>query len=204
MKAPHAETSEGSGLSPDEADKAEGRVFGHRHMSLSSGASKNPAPPPASPERQLLLFRLLTVVVIALLWELLVARWRGSDAPSNGNKRFVSLLLVCCVLVFLMGKTTGEEKLVVKVHRKLREKLEDSFKGGQSAVNGVWIRLGFATEVGFGLTVSPPCTSTATAAAIVADEEGSSGGATAVETGPSSGVTRETSADHLLAVRELS
>lgn len=203
MKAPHTETAEGSGPSPDDIDKAEGRVFDHRGNSLSSGASKNPAPPPPSPQRQLLLLRLLAVTVIALLWELLLARWRVSGATFNGKKRLVSLLLVCCFLVFLTGKTTGEEKLAVKVHRKLREKLEDSFKGGQSVVNGVWIRLGFATEVGFGLTaVSPPSTCTTTTT--VAEKEESGGGGTAVEAVPSSGIASETSAGHLLAVRELS
>lgn len=205
MDAPRAEETEGAGVSPDDASaRAAGPVSqsGHRRISLSSGPTKNPAPPPPSPQFQLLLLRLLAVTVIALLWELLAARWSGS-VSFNGKRRLASLLLFFCFLALLMGKAAGEERLAVTVHRKLREKLDDSFKGGQSAVKGAWIRLGFATQVGFGLTVSPPPSTTAAAgtAAAVPSKEGSGGGATAAEAGLASG--NRATADHLLAVRGL-
>lgn len=149
-----------------------------------------------------MLSRALAVALLALLLELLAARWRGRNASFNESIRTLVLLLVCCFLLLLMGKGAAEEKLAAKVHQELLEKLEDSFKGGQSAVKGVWIRTGIATAVGFGLTVAPPPSMTATADAIPDKERpgGQTAGATTAR-GAAAGVTSNVEADNLLVVR---
>lgn len=187
----------------DDEQADAGRVSDHRRISLSSGPSKNPAPPRHYQENHAFLLRALCVAAAALLFELLAARWRRKASPNN-SMRLVGLVRLCCFLLLVMCKSAAEETLAAKVHQKLCEKLDDSFKGCQSAVNGVWIRLGGATEVGFGLTVSPPPATTAAAAA-VPDEDGSSRGgaaATAAADGNTAGcVASKAPADHLLAVR---
>lgn len=181
------------------------RVSDHRRISLSSGPSKNPAPPPRSKERQDFLLRASCLAIVALFFELLALRWR-QNVSLNSSLRLVCCLLAGCFLLRLVSKTAAEERLAAMVHRKLCEKLEESFKGCQSAVKGVWIRLGDATEVGFGLTVAPPVPPSSTAAAAaVPDKEGSSSGggaaaATAVAAGYSACAASNTSADPLLAV----
>lgn len=183
-------------------DQTMGRVSDHRSISLSSGPSKNPAPPPRSPERQDFLLRVSCVAVAALLCELLVVRWRR-DASLGSSMRLVCLLLLGCFLLLLMSKSSAEERLTAKVHRKLCEKLDDSFKGCQSTVKQVWIRLGGATEVGFGLTVAPPAGNTAATAA-PPDNEGSSGGgggATSAAADTAACAVSKASTGHLLAVR---
>lgn len=190
---------------PPDGQTADRRVSDQRIISLSSGPSENPAPPLRSQERQAFLLRASCVAVVALLYELLAVRWRR-NASLDSSMRLLWLLLLCCFLLLLMSKTAAEEKLTAKVHRKLCEKLDDSFKGCQSTVKGVWIRLGGATEVGFGLTVAPPPSTTPNTAA-VPDKEGSSRGgaaaASAAAAETSAGVASKFSGDHLLAVRAL-
>lgn len=144
-----------------------------------------------------MLSRALAVAVVALLWELLV-RWRRPQniLPSNGNARLFGAAMVCSWLLLCMGKSAAEEALSAKVCQKLREKLEDSFKGGKSTVSETWVRTGVATEVGFGLVVALP-TSTTTA-----HPEKESPGADPSEAG---GITTSippfnTAPGHLLAV----
>ena len=189
-------------------EQTAGRVSDHRRISLSSGPSKNPAPPPRSQESQAFLLRALCVAAAALVCELLAVRWRR-NASLRSSMRLLGLLLLCCLLLLLTCKGAAEEKLAAKVHRKLCEKLDDSFKGCRSAVKGVWIRVGIATEVGFGLTVSPPPSpAAAAAAAALPGMDGSSGvgaaAATAAAAAAAASATcaaSKTPADHLLAVR---
>lgn len=190
-------------VAPADDEQAAGLLGRARRISLSSGTSQNPAPPPHSQESHVFLLRSLCAAAAALLCELVAVRWRRSASPKS-SMRMLGLLLLCCFLLLLVCKSAAEEKLAVKVHRKLCEKLDDSFKGCRSAVKGVWIRVGCATEVGFGLTVSP-LTAAAGAAAAVPDKDGSSGGvaaaaaATAADTAAC--VASNAPADHLLAVR---
>lgn len=185
-------------------EQTAGRVSDHRRISLSSGPSKNPAPPPRSQESQAFLLRALCVAAAALVCELLAVRWRR-NASLRSSMRLLGLLLLCCLLLLLTCKGAAEEKLAAKVHRKLCEKLDDSFKGCRSAVKGVWIRVGIATEVGFGLTVSPPPSpAAASAAAAVPGMDGSSGVGAAAAAAAATSATcaaSKTPADHLLAVR---
>lgn len=194
---------EAESVSAAQDEQTAGRVSDHRRISLSSGPSRNPAPPPRSQESQAFLLRAFCVAAAALLCELLAARWRR-NASLKSSMRLLGLLLLCCFLLLLTCKSAAEEKLAAKVHRKLCEKLDDSFKGCRSAVKGVWIRVGVATEVGFGLTVSPPPWTGTPAAAAVPDKDGSSGGgATSAAAAAASAacVASNTPADHLLAVR---
>lgn len=190
---------EAESVSQPADDQTAGRVSDPRRISLSSGPSQNPAPPPRSQESHAFLLRALCVTAAALLCELLVLRWRQNAAFST---RLVCLLLACCFLLLLMSKTVAEEKLAAKVHGKLRDKLDDSFKGCRSAVKGVWTRLGVATEVGFGLVVAPPPSTTAAASVPDKDKDKSSGdgAAAAAAADTAAYVASKTPADHLLAV----
>lgn len=145
-----------------------------------------------------MLSRALAVSVVALLWELVV-RWRRpqNTLPSNGNSaRIFGAAMVCSWVLLCMGKSAAEEALSVKVCQKLREKLEDSFKGGKSTVSKTWVRTGMATEVGFGLVVALPTSTTAHHA----DKE-SSGADSGEAGGTTTGVPPlNTAPGHLLAV----
>eukprot|EP00752_Nemacystus_decipiens_P012079 g10709.t1 len=184
--------------------QAVGQVSDHRRISLSSGPSKNPAPPPRSQESQAFLLRALCVAATALLCELAAARWRR-NASFRSSVRLLGLLLLCCFLLISACRSAAEEKLSSKVHRKLCEKLEDSFKGCRSAVKGVWMRVGVATEVGFGLTVLPPQPAAAALDAVLDKDESSGGGAADAAAAAAAAANApcgacKTAAEHLLAM----
>lgn len=146
-----------------------------------------------------MLLRALAVAVVALLWELVV-RWHRPQniLPSGANSTRIfgaAIMVVCCWVLLCMGKSAAEEALSVKVCQKLREKLEDSFKGGKSTVSKTWVRTGLATEVGFGLVVALP-TSTAIDA-----EKDSSGADSGEDGGTTTSIPPlDTTPGHLLAV----
>ncbi|CAM9626090.1 unnamed protein product, partial [Ectocarpus sp. 13 AM-2016] len=130
----------------------------------------------------------------------LVVRWRKpqNTLPSNGNStRIFGAAMVCCWVLLCTGKSAAEKALSLKVCQKLRKKLEDSFKGGESTVSETWARAGVATEVGFGLVVALPTSTTAHYA-----HKESSGTDSGEAGGTSTGVPPlNTAPGHLLAMK---
>ncbi|CAN0501264.1 unnamed protein product, partial [Ectocarpus sp. 12 AP-2014] len=182
-----------------EVSKSSGPDEQTRRISLSSGPTVNPSPPPRSREHGVMVSCALAVAVVVLLWELLV-RWRRpqNTLPSNGNStRIFAAAMVCCWVLLCTGKSAAEKALAFKVYQKLRKKLEDSFKGGESTVSETWARAGVATEVGFGLVVALPTSTTAHHA-----HKESSGTDSGEAGGSSTGVPPlNTAPGHLLAMK---
>lgn len=180
-----------------------------RRISLSSGPGTNPAPPPRSQQLYVSFRRSIAVVALALLWELWQVATGRSQERRNGSRPFYSSVWflgpLCCLMLSEIAKAAVEEKLAERVRRKLRRKLEDSFKGGQSVVNGVWVRAGVATsQVGFALAVDPP-----PSPAEMPDRDNSPDAASPADAGEvdattaaADGASSYANADHLLAVRE--
>ncbi|CAM9498136.1 unnamed protein product, partial [Scytosiphon promiscuus] len=169
-----------------------------RRISLSSGPGANPAPPPRSQQFYISFRRTLAGIGLALLWELWEVVTGRRHGRRNDSKPLYSspwfLGPLCCLMISEMCKA-------------LREKLEESFKGGQSVVSGVWVRAGFATEVGFALAVDPPTPSAEAPEKVIpseapADAAGGGGGGEvgATSAAAADGGHDKTAADHLLSM----
>lgn len=213
----HRVRSSAENMKPDSIKDADTEVAPQSHfprrarrISLSSGPGANPAPPPRSQQFYVSFRRSLAGIVLALLWELWEAvtgrRGNGSRSPLYKSPWFLGPM--CCLMLSEMGKAAIEEKLAQRVQRKLREKLEDSFKGGQSVVHGVWVRAGLATEVGFALAVDPPPSAGSASAKVTSDAAAAAASAGEVDAtttsnaGAGDGVPGDTAGEHLLAVSE--
>ena len=188
------------------ADPVSGHQQHTRRLSLSSGLGKHPAPYRWTPRLKTSLFGAMVVAASALLWELLMRRESTQEAAArtrgttrfrlplvDGDIRLLFEFLAFFFLVVCMCKVTVEDRLAQVVRRKLRYKLEDSFKH-RSWVEAAWVRAGWKTKVVVGVVKV-----SASLAATLAAGDGEGAGAAAA----SAGSALDTVGPTLLAVRNI-
>lgn len=183
-----------------------------RRISLSAGPGENPAPPSRPQRPQVLLSGAAAVAVAAILFEVLLVKYRTQSTAAVNNgvieatravqqlsacdaRLLLGLLLVAALLLLCASKAAAEGRLAAKARRKLCEKLEDSFDH-PSQVEDAWMRVGGETQVGFGVVTvsaadpSPPAVTLPAA-----------GNKEASEAAAAAGNLPEKAADSVLAVR---
>lgn len=192
-----------------------------RRLSLSTGLGKHPAPYRWTPRLKSSLFGAVAVAASALLWDLLLMRrrertqkaaapWtRGPTQATTGlrqsladcDTRLLCEILTLFVLVVCMCKVAVEDRLALVVRRKLRYKLEDSFKH-RSWVEAAWVRAGWETKVVVGVAK----VSASLAATLATEEDGDGDGAAAADDGGCGGAAEsalDAAGPTLLAVRNI-
>lgn len=190
-------------------------IMGHqqhtRRLSLSTGPGKHPAPYCWSPRLKSSLFGAMIVAAVALFFELLMPRrestagaWTSEQTSGlpmlNCDTRLLCELVVFLVLLGCMCKVALEDRLALEVRRRLRFKLEGSFKH-PSWVEAAWVRAGWETKV----VVGAVQVSASPAATLAGGDGRGSGGGGSCDSGGcgDAGSALDTAGPTLLAVRNI-